>query len=279
MERHHFIGHDGYQTRTSTASRRKGDSPTTSPQSCTAAARASSPPESDSHRLTKVGMPCHRRLQKEDRPLLKCSSAGYATGQFGKNIWAIGRIPATVHGFDEFFGNLYHLMPRKNRNCPTTQGPEFKKKFGPRVLHACDGKEDRRLRIPAFDKKRMETIDERSLTPLGWMEKRQSGQAFFLCKLDAMHFRTHVAAKNIGKSARTLQRSHGRPRRADWSDLNKLDELGIADNTIVMYSTDNAPRTTPATAPTRRSRQKDSTGGGWRAVLHALAGQDQGGSV
>ena len=180
-----------------------------------------------------------------------------------------------VHGFDEFFGNLYHLNAEEEPELPDyPKDPEFKKQFGPRgVLHCkADGKGGQTIEDTGpLTKKRMETIDEEITDrALAWMEKQaKANKPFFLWyNATAMHFRTHVAAKNIGKSGQD-----------PYSDrmvvhdeqigmmLDKLDELGIADNTIVMYSTDNGPEndTWPDGATTPFRGQKDTNWeGGWR---------------
>ena len=228
--------------------------------------------------LTKVGMPgATVGLQKEDPTIAELlKPLGYATGQFGKNhLGDRDEYLPTVHGFDEFFGNLYHLNAEEEPELPDyPKDPEFKKRFGPRgVLHCfADGKGGQTIKDTGpLTKKRMETIDEEiTSAALGWMEKQaKADMPFFLWyNSTAMHFRTHLAEKNRGKSGQD-----------DYSDrmvthdeqigqmLDKLDELGIADNTIVMYSTDNGPEndTWPDGANTPFHGQKDSNWeGGWR---------------
>jgi arylsulfatase A-like enzyme len=228
--------------------------------------------------LTKVGMPGAKvGLQKEDPTIAELlKPLGYATGQFGKNhLGDRDEYLPTVHGFDEFFGNLYHLNAEEEPELPDyPKDPEFKKKFGPRgVLHCvADGKGGQTVKDTGpLTKKRMETIDEEiTAAALAWMEKQaKADKPFFLWyNTTAMHFRTHLAAKNRGKSGQD-----------DYSDrmvthdeqigemLDKLDELGIADNTIVMYSTDNGPEndTWPDGANTPFRSQKDTNWeGAWR---------------
>ena len=241
--------------------------------------------------LTKVGMPgADLGLQPEDPTIAEMlKPLGYATGQFGKNhLGDKNEFLPTLHGFDEFFGNLYHLNAEEEPELPDyPKDPKFKAMFGPRgVLHcvATDtvstepddprfgpiGKQTIKDTGP-LTKKRMETIDEEITTAaLGWMEKQaKADQPFFLWyNSTAMHFRTHLADKNRGKSGQD-----------DYSDrmvvhdeqigmmLDKLDELGIADNTIVMYSTDNGPEndTWPDGANTPYRAQKDTNyEGAWR---------------
>jgi len=228
--------------------------------------------------LTKVGMPgATVGLQKEDPTIAELlKPLGYATGQFGKNhLGDRDEYLPTVHGFDEFFGNLYHLNAEEEPELPDyPKDPEFKKRFGPRgVLHCiADGKGGQTIKDTGpLTKKRMETIDEEiTAAALEWMEKQvKADKPFFLWyNSTAMHFRTHLAAKNRGKSGQD-----------DYSDrmvthdeqigqmLDKLDELGIADNTFIMYSTDNGPEndTWPDGANTPFHGQKDSNWeGGWR---------------
>jgi len=203
--------------------------------------------------LTKVGMPgAPLGLQAEDPTIAELlKPLGYATGQFGKNhLGDRDEFLPTMHGFDEFFGNLYHLNAEEEPELPDyPKDPAFKKRFGPRgVLHCvADGKGGQTVKDTGpLTKKRMETIDEEiTSAAIGWMEKQaKADQPFFLWyNSTAMHFRTHLADKNRGKSGQD-----------DYSDrmvthdeqigqiLNKLDELGIADNTFVMYSTDNGPQ-------------------------------------
>jgi arylsulfatase len=228
--------------------------------------------------LTKVGMPGAKvGLQKEDPTIAEMlKPLGYATGQFGKNhLGDRDEFLPTMHGFDEFFGNLYHLNAEEEPELPDyPKDPAFKKLFGPRgVLHCkSDGKGGQTVEDTGpLTKKRMETIDEEiTSAAISWMEKQaKANKPFFLWyNSTAMHFRTHLAAKNRGKSGQD-----------DYSDrmvthdeqigqvLDKLDELGIADNTIVMYSTDNGPEndTWPDGANTPFRSQKDTNWeGAWR---------------
>src|SRR6266566_4922450 len=187
--------------------------------------------------LTKVGMPgATVGLQKEDPTIAELlKPLGYATAQFGKNhLGDRDEFLPTMHGFDEFFGNLYHLNAEEEPELPDyPKDPEFKKKFGPRgVLHCLsDGKGGQTVvDTGPLTKKRMETVDEEiTERALAWMEKQaKEEQPFFLWyNATAMHFRTHVAEKNLGKSGQD-----------PYSDrmvvhdeqigmmLDKLDELG-----------------------------------------------------
>ena len=228
--------------------------------------------------LTKVGMPgAAVGLQAEDPTIAELlKPLGYATGQFGKNhLGDRDEYLPTMHGFDEFFGNLYHLNAEEEPELPDyPKNPEFLKRFGPRgVLHCLsDGKGGQSIKDTGpLTKKRMETVDEEITSrALDWMEKQaKANKPFFLWyNSTAMHFRTHLADKNRGKSGQD-----------DYSDrmvthdeqigqmLDKLDQLGIADNTIVMYSTDNGPEndTWPDGANTPFRSQKDTNWeGAWR---------------
>jgi arylsulfatase len=228
--------------------------------------------------LTKVGMPgATVGLHKEDPTIAEMlKPLGYATGQFGKNhLGDRDEFLPTMHGFDEFFGNLYHLNAEEEPELPDyPKDPEFKKKFGPRgVLHCvADGKGGQTIKDTGpLTKKRMETIDEEiTEAALGWMEKQaKADKPFFLWyNSTAMHFRTHVAEKNIGKSGQDLYSDRMVVHDEQIGQmLDKLDELGIADNTIVMYSTDNGPEndTWPDGANTPFRSQKDTNWeGGWR---------------
>ncbi len=202
--------------------------------------------------MTKVGLPGAKEgWQKTDITIASVlKNAGYATGQFGKNHQGDRdeHLP-TMHGFDEFLGNLYHLNAEEepeHRDYP--KNPEFRKRFGPRGVLKCksDGKGGQTIEDTGpLTRKRMETIDdETSAAALDFIERQhKAGQPFF-CWWNGtrMHFRTHVKAEHIGISGQD-----------EYGDgmvehdmhvgmlLKKLDELGIADNTIVLYSTDNGP--------------------------------------
>ena len=228
--------------------------------------------------LTKVGMPgADIGLQAEDPTIAEMlKPLGYATGQFGKNhLGDKDKFLPTMHGFDEFFGNLYHLNAEEEPELPDyPKDPAFKKAFGPRgVLHCkADGKGGQTIvDTGPLTKKRMETIDEEiTASALAWMEKQvEADKPFFLWyNTTAMHFRTHVAEKNLGKSGQDAYSDRMVVHDEQIGEmLNKLDELGIAENTIVMYSTDNGPEndTWPDGGNTPFRSQKDTNWeGGWR---------------
>jgi arylsulfatase A-like enzyme len=240
--------------------------------------------------LTKVGLPgAPVGLQPEDPTIAELlKPQGYATGQFGKNhLGDRNEYLPTVHGFDVFFGNLYHLNAEEEPEYPDyPKDPRIKEKFGPRGVLDCvaTDKDDATIdprygRVGkqvvkdtgALTAKRMETIDEEiTARAIAWIEEQVKADKPFFCwyNATAMHMWTHVAEKNIGKSGQD-----------PYSDrmvvhdeqigmiLDKIDQLGIADNTFVMYSTDNGPEndTWPDGANTPFRSQKD-TGweGGWR---------------
>jgi arylsulfatase len=200
--------------------------------------------------MTKVGLPGAKEgWQKTDVTMATVlKSLGYATGQFGKNHQGDRdeHLP-TVHGFDEFFGNLYHLNAEEepeNRDYP--KSPEFRKKFGPRgvIKATADGKI---TDTGALTRKRMETVDEETLAAAKDFVDRQhkAGKPFF-CWWNAtrMHFRTHVKEAHKGISGPSGDEYHDGMVEHDrmvGELLKQLDDLKIADNTIVFYSTDNGP--------------------------------------
>ncbi len=198
--------------------------------------------------LSKVGLPgADIGLQAEDATIAEVlKPLGYATGQFGKNhLGDKDEFLPTAHGFDEFLGNLYHLNAEEEpENIDYPKDPEFLKKFGPRgvIKSTADGKiED----TGPLSKKRMETIDDETVSAaLDFMEKSvKSKKPFFVWwNATRMHFRTHIKPE--------LQGSSGLSNYADGMVehdnhvgelLKKVDDLGIKDNTIVFYSTDNGP--------------------------------------
>jgi len=202
--------------------------------------------------MTKVGLPGAKEgWQKSDVTMATVlKGQGYATGQFGKNHQGDRdeHLP-TMHGFDEFLGNLYHLNAEEEpENFDYPKNPEFRKKFGPRgVIHAWanpDGTQKIEDTGP-LTKKRMETIDdETSDAAITFIEKQvKAGKPFFTWwNGTRMHFRTHVKPELRGISGQD-EYSDGMVEhdRHVGKLLKKIDDLGIADNTIVMYSTDNGP--------------------------------------
>jgi arylsulfatase len=198
--------------------------------------------------MTKVGLPGAKEgWQKTDVTIATVlKSLGYATGQFGKNHQGDRdeHLP-TVHGFDEYLGSLYHLNASEEpENLDYPKDPEFLKKFGPRgvIKATADGKiED----TGPLTKKRMEVIDDETLAAAIDFTKRQvaAGKPFFTWwNATRMHFRTHVKAENRGKSGQDEYSDGMVEHDAHVGQLLKLvDDLGIANDTIVFYSTDNGP--------------------------------------
>ena len=207
--------------------------------------------------MTKVGLPGAKEgWQKTDVTMASVlKNQGYATGQFGKNHQGdLDEHLPTMHGFDEFFGNLYHLNAEEEpeqRDYPDivlANGKTFREQFGPRgVLKSkADGKGGQTIENTGpLTKKRMETIDDETVAAAKDFIKRQvsSGKPFFTWwNGTRMHFRTHVKEEHRGISGQD-EYSDGMVEhdRHVGELLNLLDELGIAENTIVMYSTDNGP--------------------------------------
>ncbi len=196
--------------------------------------------------LTKVGLPGAPEGMRVEDPtvagLLK--ARGYVTGQFGKNhLGDRDEMLPTNHGFDEFYGNLYHLNAEEEPEHPDyPRNPEFKKRFGPRgVIHSfADG---RITDTGPLTKKRMETIDEEvTAKTLDFMQRAKTeGKPFFIWwNSTRMHIFTHLKEESAGKTGLGIYPDGMVEHDGHVGQvLDKLDELGLADNTIVMYSTDN----------------------------------------
>jgi len=210
--------------------------------------------------MTKVGMPAAKEgWQKGDVTMATVlKSQGYTTGQFGKNHQGDRdeHLP-TMHGFDEFLGNLYHLNAEEepeNRDYPgdmvLANGKTFREQFGPRGVLKCkaDGKGGQSCEDTGpLTKKRMETIDEETLDAAIEFIKRQhaAGKPFFVWwNATRMHFRTHVKEEHKGISGPSGNEYHDGMVEHDamvGKLLALIDELGLAENTVVQYSTDNGP--------------------------------------
>ena len=217
--------------------------------------------------LSKVGMPgATVGLQPRDVTLAQLlKPLGYATGQFGKNhLGDRNEYLPTIHGFDEFFGSLYHLNAEEEPEARTyPRDPRFFEMFGPRGVLRCKASDrDDATEQPRWGRvgkqtiedtgqltrKRMETIDdETSAAAIDYMKRQvQAGKPFF-CWMNTtrMHYRVHVRDEHRGPPGLTA--------RTEYADgmiehdatvgtiLKALDDLGIANDTIVLYTTDNGP--------------------------------------
>jgi arylsulfatase len=204
--------------------------------------------------LTKVGLPGTPEGMKIEDPTIATllKEQGYVTGQFGKNhLGDRDDMLPTNHGFDEFFGNLYHLNAEEEPENPDyPKDPEFKKKFGPRgVIHSfanADGTQKIEDTGP-LTRKRMETVDDEvTEKALAWMEKSvKSGKPFFLWwNSTRMHIFTHLKPESQGKTGLGVYADGMVEHDGHVGQLlAKVKDLGIEDNTIVMYSTDNGAET------------------------------------
>jgi arylsulfatase A-like enzyme len=207
--------------------------------------------------MTKVGMPGAKEgWQKTDCTMATVlKSQGYATGQFGKNHQGDRdeHLP-TMHGFDEFFGSLYHLNAEEepeNEDYPgdmkLANGKTFREFFGPRgiIKSKADGKGGQTIEnLGPLTKKHMETIDDETNEAAKDFIRRQvkAGKPFF-CWWNGtrMHFRTHVKAENRHKGNDEYTDGMIEHDGHVGELLKLIDELGLADNTIIQYSTDNGP--------------------------------------
>jgi arylsulfatase len=219
--------------------------------------------------LTKVGLPgAAVGLQKEDPTIAELlKPLGYATGQFGKNhLGDRNEYLPTVHGFDEFYGNLYHLNAEEEPELPDypkeTDFPNFRGRFGPRGVLDCKASATDDATVdPRFGKvgkqvckdtgpltkKRMETIDDDVADRAVDFIKRMNAAgkpAFVWVNFTHMHLRTHTKAGSLGQAGRWQSPYHDTMIDHDknvGTVLQALDDLKIADNTFVMYGTDNGP--------------------------------------
>ena len=247
-------------------------------QSCTAGRAAFMTGQSPFRTgLTKVGMPgADLGLQAEDPTIAEyLKTKGYVTGQFGKNhLGDLDEHLPTNHGFDEFFGNLYHLNAEDEpEHVDYPKDPEFKRRFGPRgvISSTADGKiED----TGPLNKKRMETVDEEvTARAIDFMERavKQDKPFFVWWNSTRMHVWTRLKAESQGVTGLGIYPDGMVEHDGHVGELlDKLEELGIADNTIVMYSTDNGAEkfTWPdgGTAPFR-GEKNDNWEGGYRVPL------------
>ena len=198
--------------------------------------------------LTKVGTPgAAIGLQKEDPTIAELlKPLGYATGQFGKNhLGDKDEFLPTQHGFDEFFGNLYHLNAEEEPERPNyPQDPEFRRRWGPRgvIRSFADGRvED----TGPLNRKRMETIDDETTAAcIDFIDRQhRANKPFFIWhNATRMHIYTHIPPNYDGRTGLNFY-ADGMVQHDDHVGqiLKKLDDLGIANDTIVVYSTDNGP--------------------------------------
>lgn len=216
-------------------------------QSCTAGRAAFITGQSPKRTgLLKIGMPGDPvGLQKEDPTIAELlKPLGYATGQFGKNhLGDLDEFLPTNHGFDQFFGNLYHLNAEEEpENADYPKNADFRKRYGPRgvIRSSADGKiED----TGPLNKKRMETIDQEFLdAAMSYIEEQKNADKPFFVWFNTtrMHIFTHLPDEYKGKTGLGIE-ADGMTQHDDQIGilLDKLDELGLTDNTIVIYTTDN----------------------------------------
>lgn len=261
--------------------------------------------------LSKVGIPAAPIGMNEKlvtiAALLK--EQGYATGQFGKNhLGDLNHMLPTNHGFDEFFGNLYHLNaeeePEMENYPPEKDFPDFKKMFGPRgVIHSWATDTDDATEMPRWGrigkqkiedtgpltKKRMETCDDEFAAAATDFIKRQKqdGKPFFVwLNTTHMHFITHTKPESVGQAGRWQSKYHDTMVDHDklvGQILDLLDQLGIAEDTFVMYSTDNGPHrnTWPdgATTPFRSEKNTNWEGAFRVPLLVRWPGKIEAGSI
>jgi len=227
--------------------------------------------------LTKVGLPgAAQGLQKEDPTIAELlKPLGYATGQFGKNhLGDRDEFLPTAHGFDEFYGNLYHLNAEEEpENEDYPKNPEFRKKFGPRgVLHSYanpDGTQHIEDTGP-LTKKRMETIDSEFMkAAFTFMDSSKAANKPFFVWFNTtrMHNFTHVEADHrtsgLGEYADGMIEHDGQVGQI----LDYLDKAGLTSNTIVIYTSDNGPMVClwpDAAATPFRGEKNTNWEGGWR---------------
>jgi arylsulfatase A-like enzyme len=207
--------------------------------------------------LSKVGLPgADLGLRPEDPTIAELlKPLGYATGQFGKNHFGDkDDFLPTLHGFDEFFGFLYHLNAMEEPELPdyppASDYPNFLKNFGPRGVLDCKANADGTQSIKdtgPLGKKRMETIDDEVIAKtVDFIERQVKADVPFFIWFNTshMHFRTHAKPSIKGKSGRWQSEYHDVMIEHDeivGKLLKVLEDQGIVDNTVVMYSTDNGP--------------------------------------
>src|SRR5277367_5155864 len=240
--------------------------------------------------LTKVGMPGSTLGLKAEDPTVAqfLKNLGYATGQFGKNhLGDRNETLPTVHGFDEFFGNLYHLNAEEEPEYPDwPKDPDFNKKFGPRGVMKCKAtdKDDPTVdeqfgkvgkqtieNTGPLPKERMETVDEEFLgAALDFIDRKTKERAPWFCYFNPtrMHVFTHLKPSSVGKTGHGLY-PDGMVELDGYVGqlLKKLEDLKVADNTIVVFTTDIGAEVLswPDGGATPFRGEKDTNWeGGWR---------------
>ena len=217
--------------------------------------------------LSKVGLPAAPvGLRAEDPTIAELlKNHGYATAQFGKNhLGDKNEFLPTVHGFDEFFGNLYHLNAEEEPEQRTyPRDPKFKERFGPRGVLRCTATDvDDPTEQPRWGrvgkqkiedtgpltKKRMETIDdETSDAAVDYIQRQSQAKKPFFCWFNAtrMHLRTHVREDRRSPPGLTALTEYADGMVEHDGHVGKIlkaiDDAGIANNTILLYTTDNGP--------------------------------------
>jgi arylsulfatase len=205
--------------------------------------------------LSKVGLPgAAQGMQAEDPTIADLLKPhGYATGQFGKNhLGDRDEHLPTAHGFDEFFGNLYHLNAEEEPEHPDYPDPEtypnFRKRFGPRGVLRCRVNRNGRQVIEdtgPLTRKRMETIDDEIVeSAIDFIGRQVKAKKPFFTWINTthMHFRTHTKRRSLGQAGRWQSPYHDTMIDHDrhvGRVLDAVDKLGVADGTIFIYSTDN----------------------------------------
>jgi arylsulfatase len=206
------------------------------------------------HRLEQVGIGCPIGYAGRIPASPTFKPPGYATGSSANHLGDKDEHLPTMHGFDEFFGNLYHLNaeeePELRDYPPEKDFPNFKKNFGPRGVLHCWARPNGKQKIEntgPLTKKRMETVDEEFLAAAkDFITKaNKSKKPFFVWfNTTHMHFRTHAKPRSRGQSGRWQSEYHDVMIDHDkhvGELLKLLDDLKIAEDTVVMYSTDNGP--------------------------------------
>jgi len=240
--------------------------------------------------LLKIGMPGAKQGLSDKDPTIAelLKPLGYYCGQFGKNhLGDRDEYLPTAHGFDEFFGNLYHLNAEEEPENPDyPKDPEFRKKFGPRgVLKATAG--GKIENTGPLTKKRMETIDDEiTSATLEFMERVEKQGKPWLCWTNStrMHIWTHLKESSQGKTGLGVYPDGMLEHDAHVGEiLKKLDDMKIADKTLVVYLTDNGAETFSwpdgGTTPFRGEKDTNWEGGYRVPMMMRYPGKIKAGTV